>query len=86
MNGFKKVIQMITPYKFRVFSSLIFNIISTLFSIFSIGMMIPFLDVIFGKSKPIENYNINEVNFWNFDNIIEIREIIKSKISHKLNL
>lgn len=82
MNGFKKVIQMITPYKYRVFSSLIFNIISTLFGLFSIGMMIPFLDVIFGKVKPLKEYDASKVNFGDFDHL---KENIENLLNYTIN-
>ena len=62
---------MLTPYKKRVFSSLLFNIISTLFGLFSIGMMMPFLDVIFGKTNPVINFDSSSIDWLNIYTLLD---------------
>ncbi len=71
MNNIRKLIQYITPYKFKVINSVICNILSILFSLFSFTMAIPFLGILFNNQK-MEN---TKVPF----------ELSISSISHNFN-
>ena len=48
--------RFIPSYKKQVFLSLLFNLLSTLFSIFSFGAIIPVLQILFGLSKANTSY------------------------------
>ncbi|MEE4177157.1 MAG: ABC transporter ATP-binding protein [Bacteroides sp.] len=47
MKNFLKIIQYILPYKGKVALNVIFNLMSVIFSLFSITMAIPFLGILF---------------------------------------
>lgn len=47
MKNFLKIIQYILPYKSKVALNVIFNLMSVIFSLFSITMAIPFLGILF---------------------------------------
>ncbi len=54
MNNIRKIILYITPYKLKVLYSVICNIFSIIFSLFSFTMVIPFLKILF-NSQPLVN-------------------------------
>ncbi|PLX06052.1 MAG: antibiotic ABC transporter ATP-binding protein [Marinilabiliales bacterium] len=79
MKDFYKIIKFIFPYKFYAGLNIIFNILSTIFSLFSFALVIPFLGILF-KSQPLVDTNIpldlmdtasieHNFNFW-ISNII----------------
>ncbi|MDR2010590.1 MAG: ABC transporter ATP-binding protein/permease [Bacteroidales bacterium] len=52
MKDFIKVAKYIIPYKFYAFLNILFNVLSSFFSLFSFAMVIPFLGILF-KTQPI---------------------------------
>lgn len=50
---FKYVIKVIAPYKWMAFLNVFFNVLTSLFSVFSIAMLIPFLSVLFEKQAKV---------------------------------
>ncbi len=53
MKNFLKIIQYILPYKGKVALNVIFNLLSVVFSLFSITMVIPFLGILFDIQEPV---------------------------------
>lgn len=53
MRSFIKILALIKPYKFFVGLNIVFNILSVLFSLFSIGMLVPVLDILFKDSEEL---------------------------------
>lgn len=51
MKSFKRLLLLIKPYKTSAFLSVFFNLLTIVFSIFSIALIIPFLKLIFGMDK-----------------------------------
>ena len=52
MKDFYKIFKFIFPYKFYAGLNILFNILSTIFSLFSFALVIPFLGILF-KSQPL---------------------------------
>jgi len=52
MKDFLKIVKYIIPYKFYAGLNILFNIFSTIFSLFSFALVIPFLGILF-KSQPL---------------------------------
>lgn len=52
MKSFRKILVYITPYGFRVGLNVLFNLLSALFSLFSLTMVIPFLGILF-STQPL---------------------------------
>ncbi|MEJ5268565.1 MAG: ABC transporter ATP-binding protein, partial [Bacteroidales bacterium] len=52
MKNILKIFSYILPYKNYAFLNIIFNILSTIFSLFSFAMAIPFLGILF-KTQPL---------------------------------
>ena len=50
MKNIAKIIRYVKPYKWEAFISIGFVILSSLFSLFSLAMVAPFLNVLFGQS------------------------------------
>ncbi len=55
MKDFKRLLGLIKRYKIYVFLNILFNLITIVFSIFSLAMIIPFLKLIFGMESLIES-------------------------------
>lgn len=51
MKDFIKIIKFIIPYKFYAGLNILFNVLSTIFSLFSFALVIPFLGILF-ESQP----------------------------------
>ncbi|MDR1458955.1 MAG: ABC transporter ATP-binding protein/permease [Bacteroidales bacterium] len=49
MNDLKKLFALLKPYKLKILCVSLFNIFSTVFSVFSIALLAPFLSLIFDK-------------------------------------
>ena len=54
MKLFRKSLQYLIPFKGNVILIFIFNIFYSIFSVFSLSMVIPFLSVIFGETAAVE--------------------------------
>ncbi len=69
--------RFIPPYKKYVFLSLLFNLLSTVFSLFSFAAIIPVLQILFGLQKGFKFYQI-----WTWDNSWkEIINALKNNLS-----
>jgi len=72
MKRFFKVFKFIYPYKWNAFANVGFNLLGTVFGLFSIAMVIPFLNILFGIQplvdvKPEFAFKINAiVGYFNF--------------------
>lgn len=56
MKDFFKILKrFIPPYKKQLILNFLFNLLSALFTVFSVAMMIPILDIIFDTAKDVTN-------------------------------
>ncbi|MFM7016705.1 MAG: ABC transporter ATP-binding protein [Bacteroidota bacterium] len=55
MKNYIRLLRFIKPYKAKAFSSVFFNILTVFFSLFSLTMIIPFLNVLFSQNR---NYSL----------------------------
>ena len=53
MKDFIKVLKYIIPYKYYAFLNILFNILASVFSIFSFALVIPFLGILFNTQPKI---------------------------------
>ncbi|MEN8118947.1 MAG: ABC transporter ATP-binding protein [Bacteroidota bacterium] len=63
---FRLVIIYIKPYKVQALLNILFNLISAFFSLFSLGLLIPFLGILFGSKelviqKPELSFSVNDL-------------------------
>lgn len=57
MKDFIKILKrFIPPYKRKLVLNFIYNFLSAVFAVFSVGMMIPILEIIFGMSKEVTEF------------------------------
>lgn len=63
MNNIRKIISYILPYKLKVISSFLCNILSVIFSLFSFTMVIPFLGILFNNQEVVNNPVPFELSF-----------------------
>jgi len=62
MKDFMQILRrFIPPYKVKLALNFFYNLLSALFAVFSVGMMIPILEIIFGLSK-----DIHTLQEWSF--------------------
>ncbi|MDO8929056.1 MAG: ABC transporter ATP-binding protein, partial [Bacteroidota bacterium] len=56
MKDFFKILRrFIPPYKKQLILNFLFNLLSALFTVFSVAMMIPILDIIFDTAKDVSS-------------------------------
>lgn len=56
MKDFFQILRrFIPPYKKRLILNFLFNLLSALFTVFSVAMMIPILDILFDKAKDVHD-------------------------------
>lgn len=55
MNSFATIVRYLAPFKKYAFLNIVLNGLGTLFSLFSLTMFIPFLDILFGSDAVIED-------------------------------
>lgn len=53
MKSYLRILNYLKPFWPNVLSSLLFNLLSTLFGLFSFLMIVPFLEVLFGTQNPV---------------------------------
>ncbi len=53
MKDLMRIFKYIWPYKYKALMNIILNILSTLFALFSFGMVIPFLSVLFNQQEMV---------------------------------
>lgn len=58
MKNFLKIVQYLFPYKGKVALNVVFNLLSVVFSLFSLTMAIPFLGILF-KIQPMVNERVD---------------------------
>jgi subfamily B ATP-binding cassette protein MsbA len=85
MKDFLKIIKFIIPYKFYAGLNILFNILSTIFSLFSFALAIPFLGILFKTQAlvtnkiPLDLGNVSSIqhnfNYWLSQIIVERGEI-----------
>ncbi len=68
MKNFIRILKFAKPYWLKAISNIICNLITSIFSLVSLSMVIPFLGVLFGTQEKI--YTAPELNF-SFSSIIE---------------
>ena len=66
MKRFFKIFRFIYPYKWNAFANVGFNLLGTIFGLFSIAMIIPFLNILFSiqplvEVKPVFAFNFNAI-------------------------
>ncbi len=61
MNKIKKILALIAPYKGKAILNVVFNILSVIFSLFSVMTAIPFLEILFDHTKAVEE--VGELTF-----------------------
>lgn len=54
MKKFSKLLRFLFPYKWHVIINVGSNVLAAIFSLFSLAMLIPFLQLLFGKVPPVE--------------------------------
>lgn len=74
MNRFFILLSYVKPYWFNALLNGIFNIIGSIFSLFSLAMVIPFLGILFGTQEPVREsmpleFSINSIQH-NFNYIL----------------
>ena len=55
MKNYFRLIRYIRPYKSRAITSVVFNLLTVVFSLFSLTMIVPFLNVLFSQER---NYDL----------------------------
>ena len=51
MKNYFRLIRYIRPYKSRAITSVVFNLLTVVFSLFSLTMIVPFLNVLFSQER-----------------------------------
>ena len=69
MSDFVKIIPFIKPYKHLIILNFIFNLLSVVFSLFSISLIIPVLGILFGtiEFEPEALEKLNEFSFFSVE-------------------
>ncbi len=67
MKDFLKIVKYIIPYKFYAILNILFNILAAIFSLFSFGLAIPFLGILF-KTQALVTTKV-ELNIFDFNSI-----------------
>ena len=63
MRDFLKILKYILPYKTYAFLNILFNILAAVFSLFSFGLAIPFLGILFNNQELVtEKINLDITN------------------------
>ncbi|NLA24275.1 MAG: ABC transporter ATP-binding protein, partial [Bacteroidales bacterium] len=69
MKDLAKIFRFILPYKWYAVLNVVFNAFSTIFSLFSFGMVIPFLGILFGtQAMVLERVPLNITDFSSIEN------------------
>ena len=59
MKKFSVIFQYLSRYKGKLVVYMIFNVLSIIFGLISLGMLSPFLDLLFGASAPANKSNLS---------------------------
>ncbi len=61
MNQYSRIIKYLFPYKWHVFINIFSNLLGAIFSLFSLAMLIPFLQLLFGNVPLVETKPVLEL-------------------------
>ncbi len=84
MKDIFRIFKYILPYKWAAIGNVFFNLLSTIFTLFSFGLVIPFLNVLFGQQELVteiqpwsmnSNVLLHNFKFWLSGIIIEHGEL-----------
>jgi subfamily B ATP-binding cassette protein MsbA len=84
MKDILRIFKYILPYKWAAIGNVFFNLLSTIFTLFSFGLVIPFLNVLFGQQELVtemqpwsmnSNVLLHNFKFWLSGIIIEQGEL-----------
>jgi len=84
MKDVLRIFKYILPYKWAAIGNIFFNLLSTIFTLFSFGLVIPFLNVLFGQQELVteiqpwsmnSNVLLHNFKFWLSGIIIEHGEL-----------
>ena len=53
MKDFIRILTFVKPYRIKVFLSFLCNLLYSFFSVFTLGMIVPFISILFGVIKPV---------------------------------
>jgi len=81
MKGYLKLLKYVKPYKGLAFLNVLFNILSIVFSLFSIALIVPFLRLLFGQSQAVTTKpdlsfsfkNLSELFNYQLSNLIQTK-------------
>lgn len=79
MKDLRSLLKYCRPYKWNVLLNIVFNFLSTVFSIFSFLMLIPFLNLIFNSDKMVASA-VKEVPF----SLVNLKEFIAVTFNNKV--
>ncbi len=65
MKDIFRIFRYILPYKWSAIANIVFNFLSTIFTLFSFGLVIPFLNVLFGQQELV-----TEMQEWSFNTTV----------------
>lgn len=80
MDLFKLIHRFIPPYKGKVFLNILFNLLSTVLSLFSFAAIIPVLQILFG----ITESNLHHISLHHAMDIQQIAEALKNNVFYFL--
>lgn len=78
MKDFIRVASYVKSYSFNVVISFLFNILYSIFSVFTLGMIVPFISILFGVVEPI---NVKPVFDFSVNTLIDLMAYYISLIS-----
>lgn len=63
MDNIRTLLRFISPYRWQVTRNFIFNILSAVFALFTLTLVVPFLQVLFDQVEPVAHPGDFELNF-----------------------
>jgi len=71
MDKIKLMLKYIAPYKWSAIKSVLFNILSAIFSLFSLTLIVPFLNILFKSAEAVQAPGEFAFTIEYFDNLIK---------------
>ncbi|MDY0015618.1 MAG: hypothetical protein RBS13_05350, partial [Bacteroidales bacterium] len=78
MKDFIRVASYVKSYSLNVVISFLFNILYSIFSVFTLGMIVPFISILFGVIEPV---NVKPVFDFSVNTLIDLMAYYISLIS-----
>lgn len=80
MNKFKKIIAYLGNYRMETTAVVVFNLVSNIFSLISVPMIIPFLQIIFGENPMVTERPVFKLNEKYFINLFyyQMGQVVKN--------